>query len=304
MEIKQLTTTPFTEYPTVFQIPLSLRVRTKSNDGASHDRTVKCVHLGKDAFIQSAVYSKERNRCEVRVVSANGALTQSFQLKFDSGYEAFKGLKTLHVTLIDAPKKSHGRVRPAKLKTADGKVHYVSKDSTLGRLRELFSKWVSDNVDLTTASEVVNKIKDQNVRCYLDVWYDVGLAYCPRHMLMPFLAKRVSFVLFTEKKPITLQELCDIGLLPGLPELDVPARVLRKYDTKVEYRFVGLVQEGGKPNHTMNLQTAKRVSRFTGESVSEQELLRHLRNNIPSFRLGPLRIWAIGTATKTTKEQK
>ena len=88
-----------------------------------------------------------------------------------------------------------------------------------------------------------------------------------------------------------------------MPEFDVPARVLRKYDTKVDYQFVGLVQKGGKPNHTMNLQTAKRVSRFTGESVSEQELLKTL-SNFPCYRLGPLQLWAIGTATKVTKELK
>lgn len=300
MQIKQLTNQPFRDYPTVFVTPISLFVQT---DNCGHTRHVERTLLDKDAVIQSAVYDSKRNLCQIRVLSKGGALVQSFDLKFDAGYEAFRGLKTLHVTLEDTPHQVHGRWRPAKLRTADGRIHYVHKPRTVTALNHKLTEWLLR--ELRTKDEChPDKISNKDAREYLDVWNDKQLSYFPEHMRRGTLARRIAFELFgSSRQKTNLHELVEAGFIPCLPQLEVSAKVLRRYGTKIEYQFVGLVQKGGKPNHTMNMQTARRVSRFTGESVSEEDLLSRLTGHFPYLDLGPLKVWAVGTATKVTKER-
>lgn len=105
---------------------------------------------------------------------------------------------------------------------------------------------------------------------------------------------------------LSLEKAVKLGLLPDYPEMDVPYSMCHCFDTSVHLKFMGLLQQGGAPNNTLNVRTANRISIELGEPVSHTELLSQLQSmSAPclGFRPGG-RIYCLAVVQKKVKEVK
>lgn len=300
MEIKQLTRLGFTEFPQIFAIPGTLITDMTLDNGEVRQHAIQEIDLATDATIQGAIYSPQQNRCTVKVTSRDGALVQDFRIKFDAGYTEFKGQKLLHVTVVDTQRTFNRKQHYLTLELSNGKRRTLRRPRQNTVISARVEDWLPDNL-APVESWKPDSLTDKGLHLYFSA------AYFPEHYDDEFrrklIAARICFVLFhgDSKYKTSLDELIAAGYLTGYPQIDIPAKVLRQYDSKINYTFMGLMQKGGQGGHTMNLQTANRIARMSGESVSVEDMLSQL-DTMTSVRLGPMRVWALGIATKTIKE--
>ena len=299
MEIKQLTRAGFTEFPQIFAIPGTLIADVTPDNGEPRQHVIQDVALATDASIQGAIYSPQHNRCTVKVTSMDGAVVQDFRIKFDAGYAEFRGQKLLHVTVIDTQRIINRKQHYLTLELSTGQRRTVRRPKQQTIIAARVEDWMLDNL-APIENWKANNLADRGLHTYFSP------CDFPDHYEEEFRRKlisaRICFVLFggNSRYKTNLDELIAAGYLTSYPQIDIPSKVLRKYDSKINYTFMGLVQKGGRGGNTMNLQTANRIARMSGEPVSVEDMLSQL-DTMTSVRLGPMRVWALGIATKTIK---
>jgi hypothetical protein len=235
----------------------------------------------------------------VSVESQKGAVVQDFRLKVNVGFPEFKGKKMLHVKVIDTPHMVGKKHYYLTLQLDNGTTRAIRNAKKQSAVFNCLEVWLREHLPPPDSWDI-SKLPNQDVQQYLDP-SDMS-QYYDADFKRRIIASRICFSLFESmsKAKLTLPALMEAGLLTEYPQIDVPYKVLKRYDTKIQYQFVGLAQKGGNGGHTMNLQTAQRISRLLGESVSVEDMLSQL-DNLASVSLGPMRLWVLGIANKITK---
>lgn len=296
MEITTLTDRGFATYPRVFVIPTTITSDVIHRGTTSHFESSD-ITLPADATIRTAIYSLRSNRCTLNVASHDGAVLQDFKLKFNYCHQEFRGIRTLHVEVVDTPHMEGKKRHYLSLKMSNGVVKTVRKQCTIEETIRRMEDWFRGNMK-PLADIHMEAIKDKKAREYLDPGSISG--YYDETFRRNIVSNRLCYVLSNAGMHITLDQLIAAGFFSEYPQIEVPIKVLKKYDTRIKYEFMGVIQRGGNGGHIMNLQTAKRIEQRIGEPVSVDSILSQL-NSIPSVRFGLMQVWAIGIATKTTK---
>lgn len=293
-------------YPAVIALPIQFRGAVFSGMGQARSSAASSIYAGKDPKIVSARYTTSRHRLDISIETSDNLL-QIYRAAIACGPTSPKNAKTLRVKVMSIPRGFGKSEHPGIAVDTQGKQHRITqrkyeayfKNSLMKRIKTvIMTNGFSDTVDCTKLNKAIAariSFSDLMASRYLNTIEKRQRA-----------CNRILGCLSSDPGRFNIQDIVLAGFLRGYPVLDVPYHAFHAYDTRIENKFIGLMQFGGSPNNTMNARTANKLSRVLGEPVDYKQLLSQLM--LGDFRyasIGPdTRVYCLCVVNKTTKEAR
>lgn len=291
------------EFPVVASMHAELiEERPRSNGGHSLD-VGRYAHLPQDARVISDRYDVTRNKLMLTVLTNGGAVQRVFRARLSLDKRIAAGIKLFRVKVLRIPPPmEHGG--KGIFQDMQGKEYKFPRRKLHPRIQEKLSDWINEvyrngipNVDWTKVPKGVKDALnfDELQKC---TWTTQYVRDCRA-------AGRVAYqLLHAPSNPLEMSVAVESGLLPYYPVIDIPGKVLHKWNTFEKIQYMGVIQEGGASNYTKNIQTANRISAAIGEPVTPEQLLKlkftHVLNSI--YLGNGISCYPFAVITKITKE--
>ena len=302
MEIRPLTRADALEYPSLVALSCGVQSTECDDEGNLHSHTAAAIGDTSDRpRIESAIYDNRHNTIAISCRAHDGTLSV-YNVHLDSGAREMKGRRTLTCKVLSLSMKAHGRKVRGELETMNGVKLRMTRLKHESAVEAAVNSWVHklpNNPDFLTSEfpDVEPKLRRRLLGAQQKGYWS------PDFKMRIIQNEICSTITGWLQERISVQDAINWKLLPDYPVVELAYSLFHKYDKEEKLTFQGLFLPHDDTAHKLNLQTAERVSRAMGETVTVEDLSQAVHSrSLPSIIIGGHTAYCLATATKTTKE--
>lgn len=301
MEIRSLRHDDVLWYPSIVAVEASFVFSNCDENGVLKKRTSSSAGpASAKLHVESAVYEPKHNALMVSCRDESGSLL-TYRMRLDAGSQEMKEHRTLTCKVTALPYKANGRKQRGHLETMNGvKLHMtrlkqesIISDKVAASVREALANGLPTNDFSAVAQPWQTKLlENEKVSYWEDSFKKRIMAHTVSEALTGWLDARIS-----------ISQALEWHLLEDYPVVTLPYSLFHKYDKAEKLEFQGLFMPLCPDANRMNLQTANRISRAIGETVTPEDITHEIAGkSLPFVNIGNKQVFCLATATQTTKE--
>jgi len=301
VEIKPLKQEDVLWYPSVVAVEASFVYSNCDENGVLKKRTsTSAGSASAKLHVESAVYDPKHNALMVSCRDESGSLL-AYKMRLEAGSQETKEWRTLTCKVTALPYKANGRKQRGHLETMNGvKLHMtrlkqesIIASKAAASIREALENGLPTDDFSAVAQPWRDKLIDAGKISYWEEAFRKRImAHIVAEALTGWLDDRIS-----------ISQALDWHLLEDYPVVTLPYSLFHKYDKAEKLEFQGLFMPLCPDANRMNLQTANRISRAIGETVTPEDITHAVAGKaLPFVHIGNRQAFCLATATQTTKE--